>query len=422
MKKFLILIIILINIILPVNAEVVKVTLDDAVSIALQNNLALQAKRKDYEIYKQEVKIANALKNPQFQSNFLMGKVTRGNSSQFGLAVPIEIAKRGVRKKAAEAKLLAVENEIRQAEHDVKISVMEAYFNILYMKSIMKITQERTAIFQDMSEIAHSKPQNSLNYKVDILQSEIRHKKLLVQLNATKADLLRAQFNLNKAMDIEDDVIMYDTMENSLFGDINILKIDIPDYQLIEAIAFKYSYSIKIVDANINKLEKDVKVEKHRIIPDIAITGGYAYQTAHQTRGEALPGAYVGAFFDIPVLHTYRPEVRRAVYVLEKAKMDKMSYENKLKLALKTDYNDFKYAKENMGYYKDILESSQEIVKMSTERYRRGEASLMQLMWNENAYQETVNEYIEAMSLYYSAYLSLMHNMGHDIILDDNII
>lgn len=406
----------------PAFAEVQKVTIDDAIKIALEQNLELQAKRKDYEIYSQEVKIANALKNPQFQSNFLLGKVNTGNSSQFGIALPLEIAKRGVRKKAAEAKLTSVENEIRLAEHNVKINVMEEYFNVLYMKSLLKIAKDRAEIFKEMSEIAHSKPANSLNYKIDILQSDIKHKKSLVQLNAAKANLLRAQFDLNRAMDVEDDIILYDTLEKSLFGDVSILDIELPPYETIEAIAFKYSYSIKIVDSDIEKLSRDIKVQKHKVIPDVTIASGYAYQTAKQTGKEALPGAFIGVFADIPVLYTYRPEVKKAAFIYEKAKMDKKSYENKLKLALKTNYNDFIYTKENMEYYKDILDYSKEILKMSTERYRNGETPLLGLMWNENAYQETMHEYLDMMNTYYSAYLSLMHNMGHDFILDDDII
>ena len=82
-------------------SEVVHISLDEAVSLAIDKNLDIKSKRKKAEELKQDIKIANALKNPQFQSNFLIGRVTRGNSSQFGLALPVEVAKRGIRKKIA---------------------------------------------------------------------------------------------------------------------------------------------------------------------------------------------------------------------------------------------------------------------------------------------------------------------------------
>jgi len=108
--------------------------------------------------------------------------------------------------------------------------------------------------------------------------------------------------------------------------------------------------------------------------------------------------------------------------VLERAKIDAVSFENKLKFALKEDYNRFKYAKENMAYYKDILKESENIVKMSEKSYADNKTSLLNMFIIENAYQETLNEYISAMQVYYNAYLDLMHNMGHDILLDENAL
>ena len=105
MKKIFVLLITLIITVLPSNAEIEKISADGAVRLALQHNLALQAKRKEVEVLRQEVKMANALKNPQVQSTVLMGPIGKSNASQAGLAVPVEIAKRGVRKRAAIANM-----------------------------------------------------------------------------------------------------------------------------------------------------------------------------------------------------------------------------------------------------------------------------------------------------------------------------
>lgn len=86
MKKIVILIFTLIITIMPSYAEVVKISASDAVQLALRNNLALQAKRKEIDILEQEVKMAGALKNPQIQSNVLMGSIATSNASQAGLA------------------------------------------------------------------------------------------------------------------------------------------------------------------------------------------------------------------------------------------------------------------------------------------------------------------------------------------------
>ena len=255
MKKILLVILFFIFITpLAVYSEVVHVSLDEAVSLALDKNLDIKSKRKKAEELKQDIKIANALKNPQFQSNFLMGRVTRGNSSQFGLAVPVEVAKRGIRKKIAKINLKIAEDEIRAAEHDLKIRVMRAYFNILYMKSVVYVLQEREKMFRSMKLVADNHEQYELHTSIDILQNDMKYKKQLVLLNKAKANLLGAQFALNDVMNIEGSKVMYDTMETSLFSkDLTILDINIPEYQVIEDTAMEYSYALSIAETNIER-------------------------------------------------------------------------------------------------------------------------------------------------------------------------
>ena len=403
---------------MPANAEIVKISADDAVHLALENNLELQAKRKEIDILKQEVKMSNALKNPQLQSTVLIGHIGKSNASQAGIALPIEIAKRGVRKKAAIANMNLLQDEIRQEELNLKLDVMSAYFDVVYMKSVVSILQQREQLYRKMKQVAETKPKNSPNYAVEKMQSDIKHKKQLISLNKAKANLISAQFHFNKILNLKETDTMYDTRENSLFQDhISLLDIQLPEYQTIEEVAMKYSYSIKIAYDTIDKSERELSVAKHKPIPDLTMLGGYAFS------GDGnYHGGYVGGYLDLPVLYSYRPEINRAKIVLEKAKIDKVSFENKLKFALKEDFNNFKYAKQNMEYYKAILKESDDILKMSEQRYADGKTSLLNLFIIENSHQEILNEYISDMQVYYDAYLNLIHNMGHDILLDEKTL
>lgn len=422
MKKILITILSLIIFTPTAFSEVVHISLDEAVNLALEKNLDLKSKRKKAEELKQDIKIANALKNPQFQSNFLIGKVTRGNSSQFGLAVPVEVAKRGVRKKIAQINLKIAENEIRASEHNLKIKVMRSYFNILYMKSVVMVLQEREKLFRNMKAIADNHERYELHTSIDILQNDMKYKRQLVLLNQARANLLGAQFTLNDTMNIEDSKVMYDTIETSLFAkNLSILDINLPQYQTIEDTAMEYSYALSIAESNIERSSTEVTQAKRKRIPDVTVGGGYAYQTAHQTRAQALPGAFVGAAFEIPILYSYTPDVKKAKIILDRSKIDKASFENHLKFALKEDYNNFKYAKENIGHYKVILEESTEVLETYKKRYEQGQVTLLNLIQVENAHQENVKDYISAVQVYYDAYLNLMQNVGHDILLEDEM-
>ena len=418
MKKIVITLFLLFSICLPSSSQVVHITLDNAVNLALENNLDLKSKRKKTEELQQEIKIANALKNPRFESNFLIGRVTRGNSSQFGLSVPVEVAKRGIRKKIAQTNLDIVEKEIKASEHDIKIEIMKNYFNILYLKSVVLIFQEREKLFKNLKTIAEQKSKKYVNYDVDILQADMKYKRQLVYLNKAKADLLIAQFKLNDTINIKNSENMYDTIEESLFiNDLSLLNLTLLPYQTIEDTAMKYSYSLAIAESNITKSEQEVTQAKRQRIPNLTIGGGTAYQTAHQTGGDSLPGAYIAIGADIPILYSYSPDIKKAKIVLERSNIDKDSFENHLRYALKQDYNEFKYAKANMEHYKNILSESQKLMNTYSKRYEKGQTSLQNFIQVETMHQETLKDYIGAAQAYYDSYLNLMHNVGHDILM-----
>lgn len=418
MKKIVITLFLLFSICLPSNSQVVHITLDNAINLALENNLDLKSKRKKAEELQQEIKIANALKNPRFESNFLIGRVTRGNSSQFGLSVPVEVAKRGIRKKIAQTNLDIVEKEIKASEHDIKIEIMKNYFNILYLKSVVLIFQEREKLFKNLKTIAEQKSKKYVNYDVDILQADMKYKRQLVYLNKAKADLLIAQFKLNDTINIKNSENMYDTIEESLFiNDLSLLNLTLLPYQTIEDTAMKYSYSLAIAESNITKSEQEVTQAKRQRIPNLTIGGGTAYQTAHQTGGDSLPGAYIAIGADIPILYSYSPDIKKAKIVLERSNIDKDSFENHLRYALKQDYNEFKYAKANMEHYKNILSESQKLMNTYSKRYEKGQTSLQNFIQVETMHQETLKDYIGAAQAYYDSYLNLMHNVGHDILM-----
>lgn len=418
MKKIVITLFLLFSICLPSNSQVVHITLDNAVNLALENNLDLKSKRKKAEELQQEIKIANALKNPRFESNFLIGRVTRGNSSQFGLSVPVEVAKRGIRKKIAQTNLDIVEKEIKASEHDIKIEIMKNYFNILYLKSVVLIFQEREKLFKNLKTIAEQKSKKYVNYDVDILQADMKYKRQLVYLNKAKADLLIAQFKLNDTINIKNSENMYDTIEESLFiNDLSLLNLTLLPYQTIEDTAMKYSYSLAIAESNITKSEQEVTQAKRQRIPNLTIGGGTAYQTAHQTGGDSLPGAYIAIGADIPILYSYSPDIKKAKIVLERSNIDKDSFENHLRYALKQDYNEFKYAKANMEHYKSILSESQKLMNTYSKRYEKGQTSLQNFIQVETMHQETLKDYIGAAQAYYNSYLNLMQNVGHDILM-----
>ncbi len=385
-----------------------KIGLKEAMEMALVGNIELQEQRKNLGISQNDIKVANALKNPQFQSNFLMGRIARGNSSQFGLMLPVEISKRGARKKSAEAGLSYTENKINDYEFKLKLRIRTSYFNLLLAKSDLKIMEERKDLLEDLYEIAKNKPKKSENYEIDLLQADMRLKKQLIQINKAKANVRTAQYNFNRVLNLENNLTLYDTKETSLFDRSFVAEINLPGYDELEAAAFENRYDIKMAEAKILKAKRDISVAVKQRVPDLYLSGGYAF--AH----DGTPGAFVGAGLDIPSLYLYTPEIKNAKLNYEKAQLEYNSIINITKNVIHTNHDKFIIAKENVAHYDAILKESAEILKLSKQRYKKGKTPLTSLIVVEHAHQELLNEYISAIGVYYNAYISLIQEIGVD--------
>lgn len=403
-----------------VQAAVVNVDLEKMIEIGLKENCELKIMRMELKAAEKDIKIANRLKNPEIQSNVVIGNVALGNSSQAGVALPIEVLKRGVRKKIAQEEYSIKETELRQAEHNYKLQIMQAYFDILYAKSVYNIQEERLKLFKNLVKITTDKPKYPA-YEIDNLKADIQYAQQLIEVNRAKAALLAKQFEMNKILNTGKDDVMYDTKEPSLLGHWAFMEIRIPEYEFLENVALQYSYVVKISEKNIDKAEQELTYAKRQRVPDVSVAGGYAWQ-AHRNAPNDYGGAFVGFNMDLPVLYNFTPEIQKAQIFLERSKAGKKAYEHQLKYELKKDFNTFKYSAENMEYSKKILQDSEKIVKLSTEGYISGKNSYTDLVINENGHQEVLSQYLNAMSRHFYSYLELMQDIGHDILIEEDLL
>ena len=420
MKRFIFTLILILATQIAVFANVKNVDLDTMVQIGLKQNCDLKIKRMELKAAEKDIKIANRLKNPEIQSNIVMGNVALGNSSQAGVSLPIEVLKRGIRKKVAIEEYNIKETELKQAEHNYKLQVMQAYFDVLYAKSVYNIQEERLKLFKNLVQITTDKPKYP-SYEIDNLKADIQYAQQLIAVNMAKSNLLAKQFELNKILNTGDDSVMYDTKEASLWGNWAFLNIQLPEYNFLENIALQYSYMVKISQKHIDKSEQEVTMAKRNRVPDVSVAGGYAWQ-AHRNAPNDYGGAFVGFGIDVPILYNYTPEIQKAQIFLERSKASKKAYEYQLKYELKKDYNTFKYSAENMEHSRKILQDSEKIVKLSTDGYIKGRNSYTDLVINENGHQEVLSQYLTAMSRHFYSYLELMQDIGHDILIEEELL
>lgn len=160
-----------------------KLNLSEAINLAIEKNHDLAQSRKNIEIAKNNIKIANRLQNPQLETSFLLGRTAQGNPNQIGLSLPIEIMKRAPRKeKALSEQRLVVANTDLEA-FNLKMSVRDAYVRLAAAKSVLKIVNEQQKIMHDMVELTEKRCKAGKAEQIELMQAKIMYKQVEMLYN-----------------------------------------------------------------------------------------------------------------------------------------------------------------------------------------------------------------------------------------------
>ena len=428
MKKLLIVLLIIFTCPIAVSGiedvkPVKKVYLNEAVDAALKNNIDLKAAQIEVEIAKNNIKSANRLQNPSVDAFYFLGASGRSEPRQIGLSENIEILKRSARKNLAASNLALVEKNVGYTKFDLKMDVREAYINLVAQKSILDTLEQQKELQEELLEIAQHRTKSNEVPEIDVLQAEIALNQLITQVNTAKVNVNTALADFNKIINDPNKVI-YDSKDKLFSEENNFAEMltppptyKFPPFSVIVEKALENRYDIKIAKQEIDIAEKNMTVIARQRIPDISISGGYAYKPgAYSDTGNFNNGAYAGAsLVNIPLFYNYSPEIQNAAYKVRQAELKYESVKNKAIKDVSAAYERFLTAGENLNYYEDkILKSSEKMIDMSMDSYEHGKSDITSLIVMKQGYRSIIVGYTYALSEYYNSWTNFLRETNDE--------
>lgn len=424
MKKFIVLMLILLTCPPSFSDENIrKISLQEALDIAIENNIDYQASKMNIDIAANKVKASNRLQNPEIQTRFNMGGIASGEPQTTGLSEKIEIAKRDARKKLAQANLDLEKQNLNYTEFDLKMDVREAYVNLVAAKEILIVLEQRRRLLNDLLAIAKKRVAAGEVEEIDVIQTEIALNQLVIQVNTQKANVKSAMYDFNKAININNkNNIKYDAQDDNFSDKDDFIALlspkpldKLPSFASIMQNSLKNRYDIKIAKQEIDVAKKNLVYVTRQRIPDLEIQGGYGFITRGMSdSGSAVNGAYAGAnIINIPLFYAYKPEIQNAEMQVNQAELKYMSVQNKAVNDLNGAYEKFVTAQINLNYYNDnLLKNSHELIKVAKKNYATGKASLTTLIVTEQSYRSIVAGYTYALADYYKCWIDFLREVN----------
>ena len=402
-----------------------KINLNDAIELALTNNLDLQSERINLELAKNNVKTANRLQNPEINLFYNYGASGKGNPQQIGLSETLEIAKRAPRKHLAQANLLKKDIDVHIKEFELEMDVRETYVDLVSAKTILQCLKEQEKLLEEFLSLSKKRHSSGEVLETDVIQAQIALNQIATQINTASTNVQSARNDFNKALNTNQDAdIVYDAFEDDLPGETVFISLKTPDcdkkmpsFNEILPVALEKRLDVRAAKQEIDIAKKNLVVVSRQRIPDVELFGGYAYQAQnHSDTEEYRAGAYAGAnVYNIPVLYSFKPEIKNASLQVEQAQINYESVKNKAVKEMDSAYAQFLNSQKNLIFYKQkLVKDSEKLIDISKKNYNDGKTDLTSLIVMEQSYKEIVVGYINALADYYTDWIDFLRTVNSE--------
>ena len=404
-------------------SDVQKVSLNEAIEVALKNNIDLKSTKLNINIAQNEIFKANRLQNPSLDAFYFWGGAGENEPKQIGISQKIEIAKRNARKNLAKSNLKLTEKSIDYTEFDLKMDVREAYIDLVAAKSILHTLEQQEQLQEELLRIAQNRVKSNQAPEIDAIQAEIALNQMMAQVNTAKAYVNTTLATFNKVINNPQNII-YDSIDKLFDEENNFDEIEtpapnskFPETQFMVKKGLIHRFDIQLAKQEIDIAEKNLTVVLRQRVPNLQISGGYAYMPGRYTHsGNFNSGAYTGVSIeDLPVFYNYSPEIKNATYKLEQAKLNYISVQNKAEKDIKAAYERFLTAADNLNRYEfKIVTDSAKLIESSKKSYESGKSDLTSLIVMKQSYKSIIIGYTQALTDYYKSWTNFLREINDE--------
>lgn len=391
-------------------AETMRLTLEQAVKIALERNLEFKAKREELGIADGRILRANLFlqHNPELDgdvANRRLKKPEEGfnkNLPQGGVALMQEFEIGGqplYRRQAARQNLEKVKFEIGDFERSLRFRVTEIFLKLLNAESKIKQAERIVELRSRLHEASKTRLSLGDIPEVQLILSEFelnRARSELIGLQREREELLA---RLQTELGLDDD----------------------------SGIEIQGELSRPPASFSLQELLKTALERR----PDLAASERERRVTEAEellTRAERIPNIKIGAFYEkddkdnivggklsipLPFFDRKQGELREALARKSIANLNYLNRRQSLEREIRAAYNKFRLAERDMTLYpEDSLKRFDENLDLNQRAYQEGQIDLSDAIVFQNQVIEARQKFIDAMTNYNLSLAELKFQAG----------
>lgn len=378
------------------------IEIERAVDLALDRNLDLIAKRYDVDLASARIVTAGLRANPilslgaDYQD--LLGSHFQNDSSNGAgppeynarLDYPFDIAgKRRKRLAVARADRSIAELLVMNAVRELSFRVRSACLDVLRNAAVLDLDRQQLATLERVVGINEVRVRDGDLAESELMRTRLAARQVAGEIRLSELELARSRTELGLLLAVEGGAPPLDVQ-----GPIPSARLD-PQVEELRAEASSQRPDLRALEQARGRADADVSLQRALAVTDLGVGVQWHRQTAY-AKGDAL-----GFFLNgtLPVFDRNQGEIRRARTGMRQVESQLVAFRASLDAEVVRAVATYQATRDRLDVFESgALDEAKEVRDAAEYAYRRGEASFLEFLDAQRAFNETMRSYHEALA------------------------
>jgi outer membrane protein, heavy metal efflux system len=379
----------------PMRPPIDTITIDDAVRLALERNAGLAAERMNIQVADTAVQTASLRPNPVFTAS-----ISRPDTAIVDAGVsPDEAIFRGdyviegggKRDRRVEQATLAksvVDLQLKNTTRQLVLDVERAFVDVQAAKSNVELAQDALKAFNDIVTVNAARVRAGDLAQVELSRSRLAALEFENEVREQESKLRVARNHLSLLIGRGPEGSTLETAGEFRRADPTV------DYPTLLRQSLAARPDLQALKADQARSTADLRLQIANGRIDYTVSGEYHRQSSPSISGNAYLFA---VSVPVPIYNRNQGEVARARVQTAQAEARIRALENDITDEVSSTYADYALARDTLATIEGRMLDDARAVRATTDySYRRGEASLIELLDAQRAFDDTMRSYTDA--------------------------
>jgi cobalt-zinc-cadmium efflux system outer membrane protein len=391
----------------------VRISLPEALSLFLKQNLDLLIAKYGIEYSKGQQITAKLFPNPLLQVGN-MASFTQGNTATNSGAVVTQVqqlfeiaGKRGYRIESAAFGAQSAEANFEDAVRQLSFTLKDAYYRVQLAQRRLALAEENRDRFSRIMEV------NTIRFKKGYI-AEIDLIRIRLQVVDFQSQVIEAIQEAESARaDLRLLLRLSPLTRLVLTTDLDFRRVD-PDIGKLRSVALEARPDLRGKRAAYSQREADLKLAKAYRYPDVTIGAGYSVQGPRGPDNQQMGILNLGV--PLPLFNRNQGGVMQAEVAAQSAQADLDKTVNLVENQVDVAYHNLLQSRRLVeAYLAGVLEDARSTLSIVERAYERGGATILDLLDAARTSRAIQQNYIEALFAYQHNLFQLESAVGQEI-------